>query len=226
MGTTVIYARVSTEDQTLEQQEQDLWKYTTERIDVDANNIEVLRDKSTGTDIDHSGYREMMQLVRDGTADRVVVRAIDRIGLDVRDIHETIYEIVDDHGCDFHATQDGLHSEGEDMDIDFQSALSGFSLAAEIRARKVKHNTIQAIQGLRAAEEAGKWAGRPPYGFWTDEDGYLQPTEEFSTAVDAIKAVEQLGWSHRRTARHTGIPRRTVPNILERKDLYLSETEA
>lgn len=219
MCTTVIYARVSTEHQNLEQQEKDLWEYTTERIGVDPDDVDVLHDKSTGTDIDRSGYREMMQLVRDGEADRVVVRAIDRIGRDVRDIHETIYEIVDDHSCDFHATQDGLRSEGEDMDIGFQSAPFGLSLAAEIKARKVKDNTIQ---GLRAAEEAGKWVGRPPYGFSTDEDGYLQPTEEFSAAVDAIEAVEQLGWSHRKTARHTGIPRRTIPNILDRKELYLS----
>ena len=180
MGTTVIYARVSTEDQDLQQQEADLWDYTTERLGVDGADVEVLRDKSTGTNIDRSGYREMMQLVRSGEADRVVVRAIDRVGRDLRDIQDTIYEIVDDHGCDFHATQDGLRSEGDDMDIGFKSALFGLSLAAEIKARKVKDNTMQ---GLRAAEAAGKWIGAPPYGFTTDDDGYLQPTEKFHNAL-------------------------------------------
>lgn len=220
MGATVIYVRVSTEDQDLDQQQEDLWDYTTNHLDVDPDDIEVLRDTSTGTDIDRTGYRDMMELVRDGDAERVVVRAIDRIGRDIRDIHETIYEIVDDHGCDFHATQDGLRSEGEDMDIGFQSALFGLSLAAEIKARKVKDNTLQ---GLRAAEEAGKWVGHPPYGFTTDDDGYLQPNENFGNALDAIEAVEELDWSDRKAARHSGVPRRTVPNVVDRKDLYLNE---
>jgi len=223
MGTTVIYARVSTEDQDLQQQEADLWDYTTERLGVDGADVEVLRDKSTGTNIDRSGYREMMQLVRSGEADRVVVRAIDRVGRDLRDIQDTIYEIVDDHGCDFHATQDGLRSEGDDMDIGFKSALFGLSLAAEIKARKVKDNTMQ---GLRAAEAAGKWIGAPPYGFTTDDDGYLQPTEKFHNALEAIRAVDEAGWSHRKASRHTGVPRRTVPNLLERRELYLEEYDS
>jgi len=223
MGTTVIYARVSTEDQDLQQQEADLWDYTTDRLGVDGADVEVLRDKSTGTNIDRSGYREMMQLVRSGEADRVVVRAIDRVGRDLRDIQDTIYEIVDDHGCDFHATQDGLRSEGDDMDIGFKSALFGLSLAAEIKARKVKDNTMQ---GLRAAEAAGKWIGAPPYGFTTDDDGYLQPTEKFHNALEAIRAVDEAGWSHRKASRHTGVPRRTVPNLLERRELYLEEYDS
>lgn len=222
MGKTIIYTRVSTEDQDLDQQEHDLWDYTTTHLDVDPGDIKVLRDKSSGTDIDRSGYREMMQFVRDGDADRVVVRAIDRIGRDIRDIHETIYEIVDDYGCDFHATQDGLSSEGEEMDIGFQSALFGLSLAAEIKARKVKDNTLQ---GLRAAEAEGKWIGQPPYGFTTDEDGYLTPNENYHNAVEVIRAVEEMDWSHRKASRHSGVPRRTVPNILERKEMYLQELE-
>lgn len=223
MGNSVIYARVSTEDQNLDPQVENLWDYTTERLGIDGEDITVLRDKSTGTNIDRSGYREMMQLVRDGDADRVVVRAIDRIGRDLRDIHDTIYEIVDDHECGFHAVDDGLSSEaGEDMDIGFQASLFGLSLAAEIKAKKVKENTLE---GLRAAEAAGKWTSRPPYGFTTDDDGFLQPNENYSKARDAIEAVEELGWSERKTARHTGVPRRTIPNVLDRKDLYLGEYE-
>jgi hypothetical protein len=38
--------------------------------------------------------------------------------------------------------------------------------------------------------------------------------------------VDELGWSDRKAARHTGVPRRTVPNVLKRKALYLSEEPA
>lgn len=223
MGKTVVYARVSTEDQQLAPQVENLRDYVTGRLDVPVSDVEVLRDKSTGTNIDRSGYREMMQLVRSGDADRVVVRAIDRIGRDIRDIHDTIYEIVDDYDCGFHAVDDGLSSDGGEMDIGFQATLFGLSLAAEIKAKKVKQNTVE---GLRAAEAAGKWTTRPPYGFTTDDDGYLQPTEDFQKAVRAIRAVEEEGWSHRKASRHTGVPRRTIPNLIEREELYLDFEES
>lgn len=221
MGKTIVYARVSTQDQNLDPQKNNLWNYTTDHLGIAPTAVEVLEDKSTGTNIDRSGYREMMQLVRNGDAERVVVRAIDRIGRDIRDIHDTIYEIVDDHNCGFHAVDDGITNEpGEEMDIAFQATLFGLSLAAEIKAKKVKENTLE---GLRAAEAAGKWTTRPPYGFTTDDDGYLQPTDEFQQAREAILAVEEEGWSHRKASKHTGVPRRTIPNLLERKNLYLNE---
>lgn len=220
MGTTVIYARVSTDDQQLGPQVENLRQYVTDQLGTPLSGTTVLRDKSTGTDIDRSGYREMMGLVRSGDADAVVVRAIDRIGRDLRDIHDTIYEIVDDHDCGFHAVADGLSATDGEMDIGFQAALFGLSLAAEIKAKKVKQNTLE---GLRAAERAGKWTKRPPYGFTTDDEGFLQPTDEFDKAVRAIRAVEDEGWSHRKAARHTGVARRTIPNLLERKELYLDD---
>ncbi|AFZ73752.1 recombinase family protein [Natronobacterium gregoryi] len=219
---TLIYARVSTEDQDLSHQEENLWNYATDSLGFPEDDIDVLRDKSTGTNIDRSGYREMMERVRAGDAESIIVREISRIGRDIRDIHDTVYEIVDDHDCGLYIKNDGLEVDAdEELDIAFKSTMFGLSLAAEIKAKKVKENTLE---GLRAAEQAGKCTTRPPYGFTTDDEGYLQPTDEFSNAREAIEAVEELGWSHRKTARHTGVPRRTIPNILERKDLYLTTT--
>jgi len=100
--------------------------------------------------------------------------------------------------------------------------LSMLAWGAELEAKKIKENTIE---GLRAAEAEGKWLGRPPYGFSTDDDGYLQPNENYSNAIQAIEGVEELDWSHRKAARHSGVPRRTVPNLLERKELYLTHQE-
>lgn len=221
MGETLIYARVSTADQTLDAQEANLWDYCTDRLGIPQTDIDVEREKASGTTTDRSGYRTLMKRVREDDIDRVVVRAIDRIGRDIRDIHDTIYEIVDDHDVGFHAVDDGLAQEpGEDMDIGFQATLMGLSLAAEVKAKKVRQNTIE---GLRAAEAAGKWIGRPPYGFETDDDGYLQPTDDFSRARRAILAVEEEDWSQRKASRRTGVPRRTIPALLNRRELYLNE---
>lgn len=217
---TLIYARVSTEDQDLSHQERNLLEYATTSVGVSRDDIDVLRDKSTGTNIDRSGYREMMERVRNDEVDNVIVREISRIGRDIRDIHDTVYEIVDDRNCGLYIKNDGLEVDaGEELDIAFKSTMFGLSLAAEIKAKKVKENTLE---GLRAAEQAGKWTKRPPFGFTTDDDGFLQPTDEFGSALNAIEAVEELDWSHRKAARHTGVPRRTIPNILDRKELYLT----
>ena len=221
MGTTAIYVRVSTRDQDLEQQEQNLWAYATDSLSIDPADIVVLRDKSTGTDTDRGGYRDLMQLVRNDEADRVIVREITRIGRNFRDIHETVHEIVEDHNAGLSVTNDNLEIEpGGDLSMRDKMFLSMLAWGAELEAKKIRENTIE---GLRAAEAEGKWVGHPPYGFTTDDDGYLQPNDNFGNAVEAIYAADELGWSDRKAARHTGVPRRTVPNVLERKNLYLSE---
>jgi len=220
---TVIYARVSTQDQDLEHQRENLWQYATDRLDIDPTSIEVFTDKATGTNQRRAGYKEMMSLVRSGDVERVIVREVTRIGRNFRDIHETVHEIVEDLGVGLSVVNDNLEIEpGDDLSMQDKMFLSMLAWGAELEAKKIKENTIE---GLRAAEAEGKWLGRPPYGFSTDDDGYLQPNENYSNAIQAIEGVEELDWSHRKAARHSGVPRRTVPNLLERKELYLNHGE-
>lgn len=64
---------------------------------------------------------------------------------------------------------------GEELSMQDKMLLNVLAWAAEVEAKKIKENTLA---GLRAAEAAGKWVGRPPFGFTTDEEGYLQPNED------------------------------------------------
>jgi len=219
----LIYARVSTEEQNLQHQKENLWEYATDELAIPSARITVLEDKSTGTNTDREGYREMMQQVRAGDADRVIVREITRLGRTMRDISENVHEIVQDHDAGLHVMNDPISvGPGEALSMQDKMLLNVLAWSAELEAKKIKENTIE---GLRAAEEAGKWTSRPPYGFTTDDEGYLQPNENYGNAREVIYAIEELGWSQRKTARHTGVPRRTIPNIVDRADLYLSEQE-
>lgn len=223
MGQTVIYARVSTQDQNIKHQKDNLWEYATERLGIDPATIDVLADKRTGTNIDRSGYREMMARVRSGEADAVVVRTIRRLGRSMREINENVREMIDDNGVGLYTMNDPFEVEpGGELSTHEELLLSVVAWAAQVEAENLRENTIA---GLRAAEAEGKWIGHPPYGFTTDDDGYLQPNEDFRKAIEAIEAVEDLGWSHRKASRHTGVPRRTIPNILDRRDLYMAEEE-
>ena len=221
MARIAIYARVSTADQNIEQQKESLWDYVDE-LPIAVDDVEVIEDTSTGTNTDRSGYRRLMQLVQDDEIDAVVVRSVTRIARDMRDLYSTVDDLVE-HDCGLYIKNDSIEfPPGDDMEMRDKILFNTLALASELEAEMIRE---RAIEGLRAAEEAGKWTTRPPYGFTTDDDGYLAPSEDFDKAVRAILAVEEEDMSHRKASRHSGVPRRTIPAILERKDLYLSEVE-
>jgi DNA invertase Pin-like site-specific DNA recombinase len=221
MATIGIYARVSTADQDLEHQKDSLLEFA-EEVGRDGDDIEVIADKSTGSNTDRSGYRDLMERVRNGEIDIVVVRSVTRIARDMRDLYSTVDELVDQN-CGLYIKNDQIEIEpGDDMSRSDKILFNTFALAAELEAEMIRERTLE---GLRAAEQAGKWTTRPPYGFTTDDEGYLQPDSDFRKAVRAIMAVEEEGMSDRKASRHSGVPRRTIPNILDRKDLYLSEVQ-
>lgn len=225
---TLIYARVSTAQQDLEAQEQDAWEYVTETLGVPQDRVKVFRDESSGGNTDRSGYNKMMDYAKQhsDTTERVVVREVSRIARNMRDLNQTVGELVDDNAVAVHVMDVGL-KVGEERDddaslgdsiVDDRTVLQLLGLAAEIEHKMIKQRTRTA---LRIARSEGKHTGRPPYGFDTDDDGYLVPNEEqFAKALDAIEGVREMGWSVRQAARHTGTARSTVRNILDREEFY------
>lgn len=219
---TLLYARVSTTDQDIKQQIEKLWNHATDDLDLDPDTIDILEDEATGTNTDRDGYQELMRRVENGEPTRIIVRSLTRLGRNMRDLYETVYTIIEDHEIGLHAINDGFSVEaGGEMTTSDKAYLNALSLAAEMEADMIRQRTLD---GLRAAERAGKWTHRPPYGFTTNDEGYLQTKpDEYRKAVEAILAVEELDWSHRKVERHVGVPRRTVPNVLDRRDLYLDD---
>lgn len=218
MGKTAIYARVSTPEQSLTGQKESAWDYVTETLEVEPSAVRVLEDKSTGTNTDRSGYRDMMSLAESGKIDRVVVREVSRIARNMRDLNRTVGQLVDDHDVSVHIIDAGLKIGEDDSDdlIDDEMILQLLGMAAELEAKLNKERTMA---GLAAAKAAGKHTGRPPFGFDTDEDGYLVPNDDFDTALAVIEMVER-DESIRSTARAAGIARSTVRSIADRRDLY------
>lgn len=218
MSTTAIYARVSTEEQSLEGQKKSAWEYATDVLGAEKSDIIILEDKSTGTDTDRSGYRELLSRAESGDIDRVVVREVSRIARNMRDLNRTIGRLVDDQGVSVHIIDADLHI-GEDADsglVDDEMVLQLLGMAAELEAKLNKERTMA---GLAAAEEAGKHTGRPPFGFDTDDEGYLIPNDNFDTALAVIDRVDE-GESIRSTARHAAITRSTVRSIVDRREMY------
>lgn len=220
MGRTALYCRVSTEEQNLDRQRNETYDYAVENLDVDPSAIEVFTDKSTGRDTDRDAFQELASTIRDGGVDRVVVLELTRLTRSMRDLSEIINEFQD-HGTGLHIVDRGLDLDPHDSDPMSEAFIYLTGVFAQLEADMMKKRTLS---GIRAAQEAGKHTGRPPYGFETDADGYLVPNENFDTALAIIERIEEQDESVRSTARHAGVARSTVRNIVDRKDLYLSET--
>ena len=101
-GKTVLYCRVSTADQSLARQRQRTSEYATDALGIEPTAIEVYSDKQTGTDTDRDGYRELMEAVESGEAERVVATEVSRISRSVRDFAATVERIVDDNEVGLH----------------------------------------------------------------------------------------------------------------------------
>ena len=219
MGQTALYCRVSTEEQNLDRQRNETYDYAVDNLDVNPATIEVFSDKSTGRDTERDAFQELNSAIQDGGIDRVVVLELTRLTRSMRDLSEIINEFQD-YGTGLHIVDRTLDLDPHNSDPMSEAFIYLTGVFAQLEADMMKKRTLS---GIRAAQKAGKHTGRPPYGFDTDTDGFLVPNENFDTALAIIERIEEEDESIRSTARHAGIARSTVRNIVDRKDLYLND---
>ena len=214
-GHTALYARVSTDDQSLIRQKEETWSYATETLDVDPSEIEVYADTGTGRDTRRDGYQSLMKRVRAGAVDRVIVLEVSRLSRSMRDLATTVSTVVDESDTGLHVLDMNLALEPEDDDPYQRAFLNIMGTIAQLEADMIRERTRS---GIEAAKAAGKHTGRPPFGFDVNK-GYLTPNEDYDTAVEILERIEK-GESKRSVARFAGVARSTVGRILERSDLY------
>ena len=216
-GTTALYCRVSTEDQSLSRQRQLTSEYA-ERLGVPVSAIELYLDKQTGTDTDRDGYRRLMEDVENGEIERVIVSEVSRISRSVRDFSATVERVVDENGVALHVLDMGIDLEPDDHDPYTRTFLTVAATFAELEAEIKRENTRE---GIAAAREQGKWHGRPPFGFDVGPEGYLTPNDDYETALVVIDELDK-GTAKRQLARRAGIARPTVRRIDANRERYLS----
>lgn len=136
------YARVSTEDQRLDRQEDTLKNYGCEKI---------FREKASGMKDDRPQLAAMLAMLRKG--DQVVVVKLDRISRSTKHLIE-LSERFDEMGVDFVSLGDSIDTSTPMGRFFFKVMASIAELERDIIVERTK-------DGLRAARARGRKGGRP-----------------------------------------------------------------
>lgn len=217
-----IYARVSTPDQDLQRQLDELNEHV-DREYPEAT-VETYADVISGADEQRGDeFDRLWNDIEAGDLDVAVVHEISRLSrLGGAAIYEFIQHALE-HEAGVESLDVGLSIRVDDPAL--QQTL--YTMVANIMGdlAKIEHqqkmNRINT--GIMAAQQAGKWTGRPPRGFWVDDDNRLRvDVEEFLHVRAALERVAN-GESRRSAAEATGIPESTVRRLYndeERRAMY------
>jgi len=214
--TTAVYARVSTDDQSLSRQKEECYEYATERAGCDPSNVEVYEDKATGTDTEREAYQQLMADVEEETVETVIALETSRLSRSVGDVATTVEHLLE-HGTGLHVVNRNIVLEpGEQTDPMQKAFLQLMGVFAEMEASMTRERIKS---GIRQAKAEGKNVGRPPYGFTTGSESgeYVPEYPEFEKAQVAIERFDN-GDSIRSISMDLDIPRSTVRRIVKNED--------
>lgn len=213
---TACYVRVSTKEQNLERQLESVQEYAEDELNTPLADLQVYRDKSTGTDTARSGYREMMDTVEAGDVDHVVVHEISRLARSLQDLERTVSRITDNETA-VHFVRDGLSfGDGKERPM-HRLQMQMLGAFAEWQARVKQMNTKEGIAARQQEDEYHH--GRPPLGFEKD-DGRLIEGENYDQVCAVLDMVQKGELSKRKAARELDTSRATISRALERGNNY------
>lgn len=198
MSKTVLYARVSTTEQTSAHQLEQALKagFQVDHVITDQG-ISGVTTKLA----DREGGKRLFDMLREG--DTLVVRWVDRLGRNYQDVTDTIREFIN-RGVTIKTVINGMVFDGTAKDPTqkaIRDALIGFMAAmAEAQAEATKEAQRAGIDHHKAASPE-KFKGRKPT---FDRAG-----------LDAVKAMLDAGQGHSAIAKATGVNRNAVIRIAQ-----------
>lgn len=216
-----IYTRVSTADQDPQRQVDELRVFTSDTYPD--HSVREYVDVGSGTSMERAEYDRLWNDIGAGELDRVIVDEISRLSrLGGGEIHQFLQHALD-HDTSVEDREVGLEIDVSDDMVD--QAVSELIAGLMGQLAKIEHKQkLRRIRsGIRAAQKAGKWTGRPPRGFEVGGDGFLHvDAVEFLQTRAALERV-RAGESVTSVADATGIPPSTLSRLHdERLDLYLA----
>lgn len=153
MSKTVAYIRVSSKEQNLSRQIDEMKKLGIEEKYI-------YEDKSSGKDMERIGYQYMKKSLEKG--DLLVVKSIDRIGRNSRQIMKEWQEITHDLGADIKVIDMPLLDTTQHKDLlgTFVSDIV-LQILAFVSENERQITLKRQAEGIAAAKARGKHLGRP-----------------------------------------------------------------
>ncbi len=173
---------------------------------ADSAAVQYVDDGYSGTGFERPGFVEMMDGVKKGKIQCVVVKDFSRFGRDYIELGDYIEHIFPFMQVRFIAVNDGYDSEdykGKTPDIDVPFRNLAYSLYSQDISDKIKSS-------LTVRRKKGLYVGSiPPYGYQRDGEGFLTPDEETKGIVQRIYREYLSGKGYAELARELngeGIP--------------------
>ena len=210
-----VYARISTDKQDRQRQLEACTEYVLSSFDVERSAITYYEDTGTGGNTQREAFQRLLSDVENGEVDAVVVHEISRLSRSMTDLSATI-DRLKDAGVALHIYDRDLVVDPESNDPMTEAFLYLMGVFAQLERDMIQQRIRS---GIREAQRQGKHTGRTPYGFTTDDEGYLIPNDDYETACIALEQL-QAGRSKRSVSKATGISRRTLGRIEERGEMY------
>lgn len=211
------YARVSTAEQTLDRQLTGIFEYAEREFGVGSGDVQIYRDKSTGTDVERSGYQKLVEDVEDGAVDVVIVYEVSRVARSIRDLSRTA-DRVRDADAELHVVSEGLTLKPGDDDPYQDALFQLLGVFAELEA-KIKRKNVR--EGIAARQESNEYHHGPaPLGF-EKESGRLIEAANYDRVCTVLDQVVRDELSKRKAAAELDTSRRTIQRAVEdRPGLY------
>lgn len=216
MGSIACYCRVSTDHQNMDRQLEAAREYAEREFDAALSELEIYRDRSTGTNTNREGYKQMLADAEGGEIDAVVVNSVSRICRSISDLERTATRL-EEYGVELHIVGEGLTLRPEESDP-YQTALFQLlGVFAELEANMTRQRTREGIAARQQNEEYHH--GPAPLGFEKD-DGDLIEDGDYHDVVVTLEMVQKGELSKRKAAQRLDCARSTVGRALERAELY------
>lgn len=229
MQSAAIYARVSTPEQDLQRQLEECREHIASKFSEIAN-VDTYADVVSGVRV-HGGeqYRQLSRAIESGEYDLVVVHELSRLSrLGAGEIRCFVQQCVERETA-IESLEIGLSIHPSDPPLQRTIYTMIASIMGDLAKIEHEQNLQRIHSGIRAAQRAGRWTGRPPRGFEIDEDGILRVVAtEYLEVREALFSIK-YGAPKAVVADRSGIPRSTLIRLFrdeQRRAIYLAGTAA
>ncbi|SNR69113.1 recombinase family protein [Halorubrum vacuolatum] len=216
-----IYARVSTSDQDASRQLDELRTWVADQY-PDAETEEYVEIVSGSATDRAEEYHALRNAISGGDLDLVVVDEISRLSrLGGGEVHGFIQHAIE-NDTSVRDREVGLSIDVGSSEVDQAVKQLIAGVLGDLAKIEHKQKLRRIRSGIAAAQDAGKWTGRPPAGFVV-EDGYLRvDVAEYLHVREAVARVDR-GEPYATVAEETGLAESTLRSLeADRRDLYLA----